>query len=73
MKISNRTKRNLQAILVLVGCGCIASRLWDVIVTPSSGKAWFELCSIIFLTVLCFGSFLTYYRRVKSGIIYGDK
>lgn len=73
MKISNRVKRNIQMILTIVGLGCTAARIWDVVVGPSSRHAWFELVGIVVITYLCFDSYLIYRRRVKNGIEYGSK
>lgn len=73
MKISNRVKRNISLTLVIVGCAIFIARLIQVIETPSSGRAWFELFSICVLTYICFDSFSIYRRRVKRGILFGDK
>ena len=71
MRTSNRVRRNISLTLVIVGLICIVSRAWDVIVDPHSGKAWFDLCSIVFLTALCFDSYRIYRRRLARGILFG--
>jgi len=73
MKVSNRIKRNIHFVLLLVGIACIIARIWEVVVSPSSGKAWFELFGAIILTYICFDSYIIYYQRVKSGIIFGSR
>lgn len=45
---------------------CIVARALDVAQNLSSGKAWFELCSIILLTYLCFDNFKIYCRSLKD-------
>lgn len=70
MKISNRVKRNISFILIIVGIACIAARAWDVITDPSSGRAWFKLVSIVVLTYFCFNSFRIYRARLKNGILF---
>lgn len=72
MKISNRVKRNISLTLLVIGLICIASRIWDVALAPSSGRAWFNLFSIVVLTYICFDNFLIYRRRVKKGIKFGS-
>ncbi len=73
MKISNRVKRNISLTLVVIGVTCIISCLWDIIINPTSGKAWFDLARIALLTYLCFDRFRVLQRRVKSGIIFGSR
>ena len=68
MQISNRVKRNISLTLSIVGLVGIASRILDVTLAPSSGRAWFDLFSIIVLTYLCFDNYLIYRRRVKKDI-----
>ena len=72
MQISNRVKRNISLTLLVIGLICIASRIWDVALAPSSGRAWFDLFSIVVLTYLCFDNYLIYRRRVKKGIKFGS-
>lgn len=72
MQISNRVKRNTSLTLSIVGLVCIVSRVWDVTIAPSSGKAWFDLFGILLLTYLCFDNYIIYRRRVKQGINYGS-
>ena len=60
MQISNRVKRNTSATLSIVGLVCIVSRIWDVALAPSSGRAWFDLFSIVVLTYICFDNYLIY-------------
>lgn len=72
MKISNRVKRNISFTLFVVGIICIASRIWDVALALSSGRAWFDLFSIVVLTYLCLDNYLIYRRRVKKGIKFGS-
>jgi len=70
--VSNKVKRNISATLLAVGIMCVIARAWEVAISPESGKAWFELCSIILITYLCFDNFRIYNRRLKNGIMYGD-
>ncbi len=72
MQISNRVKRNTSLTLLVVGLICIASRIGDVALSPSSGRAWFNLFSIAVLTYICFDNYLIYRRRVKKGIKFGS-
>lgn len=58
---------------MVVGVLCTVGRLWDVVMDPKSGHAWFELFGIIVLTYLCFDDFSTYRSRVKKGIKYGSQ
>lgn len=73
MKISNRVKRDISFTLMLVGIVSCIARLWYVVMTPSSGKAWFELIGMAILTYPCLDDYLTYRRRVKDGIMFGSK
>lgn len=70
--ISNTVKRNISATLLVVGLFCIIGSIWDVVMEPKSGKAWFDLGGIVLLTYLCFDNFMTYRRRVKDGIKFGS-
>ena len=63
MKVSDRVKRNIHLALLILGIACIVARAWDVALNPASGRAWFELFSIIFLTYFCFDSFRTLRRN----------
>ena len=72
MQISNRVKRNISLTLLVIGLICIAFRIWDVALAPSSGRAWFNLFSIVVLTYLCFDNYLIYRSRVKKGIKFGS-
>lgn len=72
MQISNRIKRNISFTLSIIGLFCIASRLWTVFIAPSSGRAWFDLCSIILLTYICFDNYMIYRRRLRNGIKFGS-
>ncbi len=73
MKISNPVKRNISLTLMIVGIMCIIARAWEVILTPTSGKLWFELISIIILTYICFDRFRILQKRVRKGIIFGTR
>ena len=66
MKISNRVKRNISFALVIVGMVCTVARIWDVITSPASLWAWFQLFGIVMLTYLCFDNFQMYHRRIKK-------
>lgn len=71
--VSNRVKRNISGTLLVIGCLCILGRIIDVIDTPASARAWFQLCGILLLTYLCFDDFRIYRRRIKAGIKFGDR
>lgn len=73
MKISNRVKRNISAVLLVIGILCIIGRAFDVVIAPKSGMAWFHLGGIIILTYLCFDNLRIYHRRVKNGITFGNR
>lgn len=68
MKISNPVKRNISLTLLIVGIMCIIARAWELILTPTSGKLWFELISIIILTYICFYRFRILQKRVRKGM-----
>lgn len=70
--VSNRTKRNISATLMAVGILCIVGRIWDVVMAPKSGMAWFGLFGIILLTYLCYDNFKIYNRRLKNGTKHGS-
>lgn len=72
MKISNRVKRNISLALLVVGVLCILARSWEVLMAPSSGRAWFELFGIVVITFLCVDNYLIYSRKVKRGIKFGS-
>ena len=73
MKISNRVRRNLSFTLMLLGIAIIIERGWELVMNPTSGNAWFQLCSIILLTYICFDNFRIYRKRVEQGILFGSK
>ena len=73
MKLSNRVKRNISFTLMLLGVAIIIARAWDIVMEPSSGKAWFNLFSITVLTYICFDRFSELQKRVKKGIIFGSR
>ncbi len=70
--ISNKTKRNISGILVIIGAICLLARLFNVCLEPNSGKAWFELFGITVLLGLCIDNFRIFSRRVKKGIKFGN-
>lgn len=72
MKVSNCVKRNITFALFVLGLGCSAARTCDLIVMPASGRAWFHLCSILFLTVICLFDCVRLHRLVKRGVKFGD-
>lgn len=72
MQISNRVKRNTSLTLSIVGLVCSVSRIWDVIIAPSSVQAWFHLFGILLLTYICLDNYLIYRHRVKQGIKFGS-
>ncbi len=71
MKISNRVRRNIAFVLFLVGIACTAARGWELFMSPANGRTWFNLCSIIILTYICFDRLRTLHARVKQGIRFG--
>ncbi len=71
MKVSNRVKRNLALVLIVIGCMCIAGRAWDVAMELSSKMARFNLAGIVIITGACVDNFLIYRRRIKRGILFG--
>lgn len=71
MKISNRVQRNISGVCLTIGILCTAICAWDVALSPSSGKAWFELYGMMLLTYLQFDSFISYRKLVKEGILFG--
>lgn len=73
MRISNRVRRNISFVLVIVGVVCIAARAWKVIIAPGCGHAWFELFGILVITYICFDNFQIYRHRIKNGILYGSR
>lgn len=73
MKISNRVKRNIAFVLLLVGITCIIAQAWDVIVNPTSGRAWFELFGITVMTYYCLNRLQDLQNRLKRGIKFGAR
>lgn len=73
MKISNRVKRNISFAILLLGIVCIIARAWEIFMDPSSGRAWFDLFSITFLTCFCFGRFRELQKLVNEGVKFGTK
>lgn len=61
--LSCKVKRNISGTLSVVGVICVIARLWDVVMEPDSGRAWFDLCGMVVLTYLCFDSFMIYRRE----------
>lgn len=68
MKISYKVRRNISFAILLVGVACVAARIYDVAADPKSGRAWFDLASITFMTYYCLDSFLTYRRKAKDSL-----
>ncbi len=73
IRISNRVKRNISLTLFIVGIACTVFRVWDVVLTSSSGRAWLNLFGIVLPTLFCFDNYLTFRRRVRSGIRFGSR
>lgn len=73
MRISNRVRRNISFVLFLVGVACVIARGLELADELSSGMAWFNLFSIVFLTAVCFGRFRELQKRVRQGIIFGTR
>lgn len=64
--ISDRVKRNISAICIVIGTVCVISRVWEVIISPKSGSAWFELSGSILILFICIDSYINYRRRIKK-------
>ncbi len=64
--ISDRVKRNISAICIIIGILCVISRAWEVIMSPKSGSAWFELSGSILILFICIDSYINYRRRIKK-------
>lgn len=64
--VSDRVKLRLHLMLSVIGFVCIAARVWNVVIEPASGRAWFELVGIIILTIGCFDSYLGYRKKLKQ-------
>lgn len=73
MRISNRVKRNVSFSMMILGCLIILARLWQVVSSPDSATAWIKLAGITLLTYFCFESFNNYRRKIRKGILFGDK
>lgn len=65
ISLSNRTKRNIAIVATITGIIVAIARGWQVALNPTSGLAWFEFCSIAFLTGLCIDSVIRYHRATK--------
>lgn len=68
MRVSNRLRRNISFMLLVVGIVCIVARAWNVVINPHSGRAWFEFIAIVILTYLCFDRFRELRRRVSEDV-----
>lgn len=64
--ISDRVKRNISAICIVIGTVFVISRVWEVIISPKSGSAWFELSGSILILFICIDSYINYRRRIKK-------
>ena len=73
MKVSNRVKRNISLVLLVIGLACTVARIWYVVMDPSSGKAWFNLFGIIVLTYICFDRVRELQKRIRKGIVFGSR
>ncbi len=71
MKISNRVRRNVSFAILLVGIVCIIARGWEVVMSPSSGRAWFDLLGVVFLTFICYSRFSSLQKRVNRDKMLG--
>ncbi len=70
--ISNRVKRNISGTLMVLAIILAVVRGWNVMVEPTSGKAWFELFAMLLAVYICFDNFSIYRRRVNAGIKFGS-
>ncbi|MDE5629321.1 MAG: hypothetical protein K2I69_07150 [Muribaculaceae bacterium] len=65
MKLGIRSKRNISLLLLVTGVACTIGRLLYLIQEPSSTRAWFNMCSIVFLTSFCAASFMQYQKQLN--------
>ena len=70
MRISNRVKQNISLILFVLGLLCIISRIWDLILSPSSGWNWAYLICALVSTYIFAYLYFKFRRRVRQGIIF---
>lgn len=68
MKISYKLKRNISFVILLLGVVCVAAQIYGVAADPKSGRAWFDLASITFMTYFWLDSFRTYRRKAKDSL-----
>lgn len=66
MKVSNRTKRNIEFALFLLGVVLTVVRGYELAMALSSGKAWFHFISIAILTILAFDGFYERQKQIKQ-------
>ena len=72
MKISNKAKRNIFLILMIIGVlnclGCIL----NIILDGNSINDWMKLCASFGFTLIAFAYYHVFKKRIKRGSLFGN-
>ena len=72
MKTSNKVKRNIFLILMIIGVlNCIGYTL-NIIMEGSSVNDWMKLCVASGFTIISFAYYHVFNKRLKRGFIFGN-
>ena len=72
MRISNRVKRNVCAVLAATGLFCMAGQAIDLAMDLKSVIGWVRMVMYTVMTTWIWDDCRKYHRRVKRGILFGS-
>ena len=72
MKISNKVKRNIFLILMIIGVLNCIGYILNIIMEGSSVYDWMKLCAASGFTFIAFSYYHEFKKRIKRGIPFGN-
>ena len=72
MRVTNKAKRNICLILMIIGVLSCLDCILNIIIEEGSTNDWMKLSAILGFTLFAFAYFIVFMKRIKRGILYGD-
>ena len=72
MKISNKVKRNIFLLLMIIGVLNCIGYILNIIMEGSSVNDWMKLCAALGFTFIAFAYYHIFKKRIKRGFPFGN-
>ena len=72
MKTSNKVKRNIFLILMIIGVLNCIGYILNIIMEGSSVNDWMKLCAALGFTFIAFAYYHIFKKRIKRGFPFGN-